>query len=122
MEKKVKKTVKKTNTKDMKMDMKMNDNMKMKMDSNSRAGRGLGISSLVLGIIGVASIWTPFLAIILSSLAIIFGGVSKHRNCKNKNALAGLILGIIGFVISLVIIIVAIAVYGNSSYILIVNN
>lgn len=64
--------------------------MKQKEDSN-----GFGIASLVLGICGLL-----FLGIILGPLAIIFGAIGISSNQKYSKA--GLVLGIIDTVISVI--------------------
>lgn len=60
-------------------------------------GNGLAIAGMVCGIIGLFILW-----IILSPLAVIFGGVgwSKANNgAKHKGmAIAGVVLGVIGIV------------------------
>lgn len=72
---------------------------------------GLGTASLVLGIIGFISSFIPFasfLGILLCLLAIIFGSkalsnVRKNSHLKSTKGMstAGLIIGIIGFLVSL---------------------
>ncbi len=72
---------------------------------------GFGITALVTGIVGLAFAWIPFigfLGFILGALAIIFGGLAVYRAHKDHvtskgMAYAGLILGIISFVVSLVV-------------------
>jgi hypothetical protein len=64
---------------------------------------GLGVSALVLGIVGVVLAWVPFLGFILGVLATVFGavGLSYARKGKATNkgmAIAGLVLGIIAIV------------------------
>lgn len=59
---------------------------------------GMGVASLVLGILGVIPLVFP---IVMSILAIIFGGIGRSRATRgeatNKGvATAGLVLGIIG--------------------------
>lgn len=60
-------------------------------------GNGLAIASLVCGIVGLLIFW-----IILSPLAIIFGGVGlskANKGAKYKGlAIAGLVLGIVGII------------------------
>lgn len=60
-------------------------------------GNGLAIAGMVCGIVGLLVFW-----IILSPLAIIFGGVGWNRannGAKYKGmAIAGVVLGIVGIV------------------------
>lgn len=59
---------------------------------------GFGTSSLVLGIIGLI-----IFPVIFSTLAIIFGAIGLHKD--QKFAKAGLILGIVGWVIWIIMLI-----------------
>jgi hypothetical protein len=75
--------------------------------SNPRRGKGygLGVASLVLGIVGVIS----FGSLIPSLLALIFGAISLKRYREGYHdskgiAKAGLILGIIGVAFSVIYI------------------
>ena len=77
-------------------------------------GNGLAVAGLVLGIIAVAFFWMWPIAIICGILGIVFGaiGVSKAKRLggtKRGMALAGLILGILGLVGSIVFIFVIIS-------------
>lgn len=71
---------------------------------DQRAGSGFAITSLVLGIIGLAGV-----AIVASIPAIIFGGIALARANNGRGngkgmAIAGLVLGIIGTLIGLLLI------------------
>ena len=66
------------------------------------AGQGMGVASLVLGILGVLTAFIPcfgFFALIFGILATIFGAVgynqAKKGNGKTGMPTAGLILGIL---------------------------
>lgn len=66
---------------------------------------GLAITSLVLGIIGVLFFMFPEAALVLSALAIIFGGVGLNQITNETRrgtglAIAGLVLGIVGLVLA----------------------
>ncbi|MFG2406234.1 DUF4190 domain-containing protein [Streptomyces brevispora] len=66
---------------------------------------GLGIASMVLGIIAVAGFCMYGLGIILGALALIFGLIGRGRVSRGEAdnggmALAGIILGSIGIVVS----------------------
>jgi hypothetical protein len=58
-----------------------------------------GIASLVLGILGAIFILIPFIALIFSILAIVFG-VKQKKIYPNGISSAGLVLGIIVSVLS----------------------
>lgn len=71
---------------------------------------GLGVSALVLGIIGIVFSFVPIInniCIVLGVLAIIFSGCSFRATGKNGNkrghgmVVAGLVLGILSIVITL---------------------
>ncbi len=70
---------------------------------------GLAITSMVLGIIGVATCWLTFPGIIFGILAMIFGGVGLARartdRVSNKGmAIAGLVTGVLAVVIGSVLL------------------
>lgn len=58
---------------------------------------GLSIAGLVLGITSLVLFWVPGVHFITGILAIVFGAITTSR--KDKFGLAGLITGIIGFII-----------------------
>lgn len=71
---------------------------------------GLGVSALVLGIIGIVFSFVPIInniCLVLGILSIIFSGCSFHSTGKNGNkrgrgmVVAGLVLGILSIVITL---------------------
>jgi|HigsolmetaAR203D_1030402.scaffolds.fasta_scaffold00024_46 hypothetical protein len=64
-------------------------------------GNGLAVTSLVLGIIGLVLFWTSWVGIILGLLAIIFGAIGAAKRVKRGMAIAGIVLGIIAFILSL---------------------
>lgn len=74
------------------------------------ARNGLAITSLVLGILALATSWLTLPGIILGLLAVIFGGIGIARGradrVSNKGmAIAGLITGVLGLVIGTVLLI-----------------
>ena len=89
---------------------------------NSGQKNGLGVAALILGIISLVGGFLPFLAALLlgiwpplaaigSILAIIFGflGLKRVKNGEASNrgmALAGMLLGIAGIVITFVVAVV----------------
>lgn len=75
-----------------------------------RPRNGLAITSLVLGILALATSWIALPGIILGVPAIIFGGIALARGrsdrVSNKGmAIAGLVTGILGLVIGTVLLI-----------------
>jgi len=63
-------------------------------------GKGLAITSLVLGTIGVATYWLEGIGIIPAILAFIFGLIACSKRVARGMAIIGLALGIIGMVSS----------------------
>ena len=63
---------------------------------------GMGVASLVLGILGLLGCWVPVLGPILALVGVILGAVAlsqfRKRGASNGMALAGLILGALGLV------------------------
>ena len=79
-----------------------------------QGGKGLAITSLVLGIVSVVFFWIPYvdiLTLILGIAALILGIVAGKQG-KNGMAIAGLVLGIVGTVLSLISFITCVACYG----------
>ncbi|MEU3755226.1 hypothetical protein AB0H17_21015 [Streptomyces olivoreticuli] len=74
------------------------------------AGNGLGVAALVLGIIGTVLSPTVFLGVILGILAIVFGGIGRTKVSSGEadnggQTLAGLILGGVALVASVLMLI-----------------
>jgi uncharacterized membrane protein len=72
---------------------------------------GMGVTSMVLGIVGVVFLCFWPLAILLGILAIIFGAVglqkAKRGEATNKGmAMAGLICGICAIVLPIVLVVI----------------
>jgi hypothetical protein len=68
---------------------------------------GLSIAAMVCGIVGVV---LPGSGIILSILAIIFGGIGMGRTSRNPElsgkgmAITGLVLGIVGLLVTVLLL------------------
>ena len=62
-----------------------------------------GIASLILGILSLVLFFTILPSIVLGILGIIFGVIQRKRH-KTKWALTGIILSVLGIILSLVII------------------
>jgi hypothetical protein len=68
---------------------------------------GLGTSALVVGIIGVVLSWYWPAGLVLGVLAVVFGVVGRGRAARGEasnasTAKAGLILGVVGLVLTAV--------------------
>lgn len=59
-----------------------------------RAGNGMGVASMVLGIVGLVMFWVPFLNLIMSGLATIFGAIGLKTEGRGM-AIAGLVMGLL---------------------------
>lgn len=81
---------------------------------------GMGVTSLVLGIVAAAIFCLWPIAIIVGILAIIFGAIGRGKAKRGEatnpgQALAGLICGIVGVVLGLALLIVVIATAADDS-------
>jgi hypothetical protein len=74
-----------------------------------KESKGFGIASLVLSIFGLLLVLAPYFGIVFSILSIIFATIQKKRQ-ETGVATAGLVMGIIGTVISGFILILALIV------------
>jgi len=77
-----------------------------------KEGKGLSITSMVLGIVALVLFNSVLISIPCAILAIIFGVIGNKKN-KNGYAKAGLILGIIATIISITLL--AISIYITTS-------
>ncbi len=64
---------------------------------------GWGIASLVLAILSIVLVLIPFVGIVMSILALIFYKVQREDH-PTSVATAGMIIGIIGFVLNAIFI------------------
>ena len=67
---------------------------------------GLGVASMIFGIISLASMCFIVISVFFGILAIIFGILSIIVEKKNKLKLTGLILGLISITITIVLYLV----------------
>ncbi|GIO27073.1 DUF4190 domain-containing protein [Ornithinibacillus bavariensis] len=74
--------------------METNQNVTVSNQSN-----GLGITSMVLGIVGLVLVFVPGLPYPLGILAIIFGLIAMKNPVKKGFAITGLITGIITIIL-----------------------
>lgn len=83
--------------------------MENDMRSNGQNGNqppeknGLAVASMVLGILSLLLCCTCFVNILLGVLAIIFGLLSKNGQKMNGSAKAGVVLGIIGIILTVLV-------------------
>lgn len=74
------------------------------MNTNHEKKSGLATAGMVLGIIGAVLAFIPIInniAFVLGVLAIIFGGIALAKGASKGKAIAGLVLGIVSIVITL---------------------
>ena len=79
---------------------------------------GFSIASMVCGILSILCCCAWYLSIILAGVAIVFGILSLKKNADGRNmAIAGLITGGIGAVLSIIILVLALVgtVAGDSN-------
>ncbi len=76
---------------------------------NQSKGSGMAIASLVLGIVAIVTSLLWIISVPAGILAVIFGALTLKTAHKSK-ALAGLITGAVGIVLTITFIVVALAV------------
>jgi hypothetical protein len=65
-------------------------------------GFGWRVTALIFGIASLVLAWVPFLGILLSIISIIFSIIGMRKSTNKGMAIAGLVLGIIALIISLI--------------------
>lgn len=68
--------------------------------ANPNAGKGLAVASLVMGILALVNMFLMVPGIIFGVLGIIFAAVSRKQGNTGGMAIAGLVMSIIGLVLS----------------------
>lgn len=63
--------------------------------AQSSGGYGMGVASLVLGLVSLLGCWVFFITIPCAILAIVFGGVQNSKRALSGMATSGIVLGII---------------------------
>ena len=77
-------------------------------------GKGLAITALVLGILAFFNGWLPVVGMLFGTAAIIIGIIALKKRQNKVMSLIGIIGGAIGFIFSLIWLIMLIA--GGGSY------
>lgn len=92
------------------------------LDSTPGTGRrnGFGVTALVLGILSLFGVLTIVLGVLLGLLAIVFGALGRRRARRGEAdnggvALAGLITGTVGLVLSILAIAALVAFFHSST-------
>lgn len=78
----------------------VNQQQNQTQGQQNTAGKGLGIASLVCGIVSFFCF-----GLILGILAVVFGGIAKGKGYKGGMATAGIVLGVIGLALYVICII-----------------
>lgn len=60
--------------------------------------KGLAVTALVLGILGLLLCWVPIVGVALAILAIVFGIVAVRRPAGKGMAITGLVLGVLALI------------------------
>lgn len=82
-------------------------------DKQPEPSNGLAVASLAVGITAFLLGWTGVFGVPVSIVAIVFGVVALVGKQNKNMAVAGLVLGIVAFLVSSVMLVVAVANLGN---------
>jgi hypothetical protein len=85
------------------------------MDTNKKAGNGLAITALVLGIVAFCLGWTGIFGLVLAILAVVFCIIALVQKQSKGMGITGLVLGAIALVTSLFITLAGLALLGGAA-------
>ena len=74
-------------------------------------GSGLGIASMVCGIVALVGSCFGWVGIILAIIAVVLGALGIKKNSGKGMAIAGLVCGIIALVPSIIVLTTAASIY-----------
>jgi len=86
----------------------------------ARTGSGMAIAALVLGLLSLPATFTVIGGILLGLLAIIFGVIAVRRFNRGQGggkgmAIAGIVTGALGLVLSIILIAVGVSLLNSSA-------
>lgn len=81
----------------------------------AQGGNGMGVASMVLGIIALLSVWLWFVSIPLAVIALVLGIIARKNKAGRGMAIAGIITSAIAIVVSAIIVIIFLAFIGGAS-------
>ncbi len=77
-----------------------------------QGGSGFGVAALVLGIIALLLCWIPYINIVCTILAFIFGIIGIVKKSGKGQAIAGLVLSILAAIPTVVVMMLLNVIYG----------
>ena len=77
-----------------------------------QGGSGFGVAALVLGIIALLLCWIPYINIVCTILAFIFGIIGIVKKSGKGQAIAGLVLSILAAIPTIVVMMLLNVIYG----------
>ena len=90
----------------------MPDRKEKELEKQPQSSDGLAVASLAVGIFAFLLSWTGIFGLPVSVVAIVFGIVALV-NKQNKNlGVAGLVLGIVAFLVSAILLVAALSLLG----------
>lgn len=85
--------------------------------SGKGQGKGLGIASMVCGIVSIVTICcVPYVPAILGVVAVVLGIIQIVKNESKGMAIAGIICGAVGLVVYVVLFAIGMAVINSGEY------
>ena len=78
-----------------------------KPQQNGDGGQGMGIASMVLGIVSIVLCCIWYISLICAIAGIVFGVMQNRKSGRNGMATAGIVCSIIGIVLTIAILVLA---------------